>query len=80
MKSETSNVFPEFRVAYRWDELGFLASHARVLPCIAHDPGARLRDLAANLGITERSACAIVAEFAQAGYVIKQTDDAPVEH
>ena len=28
---------------------GFLASHARVLMCIARDPGARLRDIAASL-------------------------------
>jgi hypothetical protein len=26
-----------------------LTSHARVLMCIAHDPGARLRDIAASL-------------------------------
>jgi hypothetical protein len=52
----------------------FLTSHARVLMCIAHDPGARLRDIAAGLGITERSAYGIVAELAQAGYVVKQKD------
>jgi DNA-binding transcriptional ArsR family regulator len=52
----------------------FLTSHARVLMCIAHDPGARLRDIAAGLGITERSAYGIVAELAEAGYVIKQKD------
>ena len=34
---------------------GFLTNHARVLLRIAHDPGARLRDIAASLGITERS-------------------------
>jgi hypothetical protein len=28
---------------------GFLTSHARVLMCIARDPGARLRDIAASL-------------------------------
>jgi DNA-binding IclR family transcriptional regulator len=49
----------------------FLTNHARVLLCIAHDPGARLRDLAASLGITERSAHAIVADLAEAGYVVK---------
>ena len=38
----------------------FLTNHARVLLCIAHDPGARLRDIAASLGITERSAYGIV--------------------
>ena len=53
---------------------GFLTSHARVLMCIAHDPGARLRDIAASLGITERSAYGIVTELAEAGYVVKQKD------
>jgi hypothetical protein len=52
----------------------FLTSHARVLLCIAHDPGARLRDIAASLGITERSAYGIVTELAEAGYVVKQKD------
>jgi hypothetical protein len=31
----------------------FLTSHARVLLCIARDPGVRLRDVAAGLGITD---------------------------
>jgi DNA-binding IclR family transcriptional regulator len=53
---------------------GFLTNHARVLLCIAHDPGARLRDIAASLGITERSAYGIVADLAEARYVIKQKD------
>jgi predicted ArsR family transcriptional regulator len=52
----------------------FLTSHARVLMCIAHDPGARLRDIAAGLGISERGAYSIVAELAEAGYVVKQKD------
>ena len=52
----------------------FLTSHARVLLCIARDPGARLRDIAASLGITERSAHGIVTELAEAGYVVKQKD------
>ena len=55
----------------RW---GFLTSHARVLLCIAHDPGARLRDVAASLRITERSAHGIVTDLAEAGYVIKLKD------
>jgi predicted ArsR family transcriptional regulator len=50
----------------------FLTSHARVLLCIAHDPGVRLRDIAASLGITERSAYGIVTDLAEAGYVVKQ--------
>ena len=49
----------------------FLTNHARVLLCIARDPGVRLRDLSARLGITERSAHAIVADLTAAGYVVK---------
>ena len=52
----------------------FLTNHARVLLCITHDPGARLRDIAASLGITERSAYGIVTDLAAAGYVVKQKD------
>jgi len=50
----------------------FLTSHARVLLRIAHDPGVRLRDIAASLGVTERSAYGIVTDLAEAGYVVKQ--------
>jgi hypothetical protein len=50
----------------------FLTNHARVLLCIASDPGARLRDIAATLGVTERRAYSIVADLTAAGYVIKQ--------
>jgi MarR family len=53
---------------------GFLTNHARVLLRIAEDPGARLRDIAAALGITERSAYGIVTDLSAAGYVLKQKD------
>ena len=52
----------------------FLTSHARVLLCIAHDPGVRLCDIAAGVGITERSAYGIVTDLAE-DYVVKQKDD-----
>jgi DNA-binding transcriptional ArsR family regulator len=52
----------------------FLTNHARVLLCIARDPAARLRDIAADLGITERSVYGIVTDLAQAGYVVKEKD------
>jgi hypothetical protein len=41
---------------------------------IARDPGARLRDIAAALGITERRAHGIITDLAGAGYVITQKD------
>ena len=52
----------------------FLSRHGRVLLCIARDPGVRLRDIAASVGITERSAYGIVTDLADAGYVVKQKD------
>jgi DNA-binding IclR family transcriptional regulator len=55
-------------------EWSFLTNHARVLGCIAHDPGVRLRDIAATLSITERSAFAIVADLIAGGYVAKEKD------
>jgi DNA-binding IclR family transcriptional regulator len=55
-------------------EWTFLTNHARVLVCIAHDPGVRLRDIAATVGITERSAYAIVTDLTTAGYVLKDKD------
>jgi DNA-binding IclR family transcriptional regulator len=52
----------------------FLTNHARVLLRIAQDPGTRLRDLAATVGITERRAYSIVTDLTAAGYVVKQKD------
>jgi DNA-binding IclR family transcriptional regulator len=55
-------------------EWTFLTNHGRALLFIAHDPGTRLRDLADDLGVTERSAYAIVNDLADAGYVLKERD------
>ena len=55
-------------------EWSFLTNHARVLVCIAHDPGLRLRDVAEALGLTERTVFGIVADLTAAGYVVKEKD------
>jgi len=52
----------------------FLTVHARVLLCVAYDPGMRLRDIAASLDITERSAFGIITDLVEAGYVLKEKD------
>ena len=49
-------------------------SHARLLLCIARDPGVRLRDIAAGPGSTKRSAYGIVTDLAAAGYAVKHKD------
>ena len=52
----------------------FLTNHARVLLCIARDPGVRLRDIATRAGVTERTAYGIVTDLTEAGYVVKHKD------
>ncbi len=50
----------------------FLTNHAQVLVCTARDPGIRLRDIGARVGITERAAHRIVVELADAGYITRE--------
>jgi predicted transcriptional regulator len=50
----------------------FLTNHARVLVCIADDPGVRLREIGERVGITERAAHRIVVELAAAGYITRE--------
>ncbi len=47
----------------------FLTNHAHVLVCLARDPDLRMRDLAAQVGITERAVHRIVGELVQEGYL-----------
>jgi hypothetical protein len=55
----------------------FLTGHARVLLCIARDPGVRLCDIAARTGVTERTAYGIVTDLTEAGHVVKHEDVRP---
>jgi len=55
-------------------EWSFLTNHARALLFIAQNSEARLRDLAAALDVTERTAFGVVADLTDAGYVVKEKD------
>lgn len=50
----------------------FLTNHGRALLFIAMEPEARLRDVAAALEVTERTAFGIVTDLTIAGYVEKE--------
>ena len=50
----------------------FLSNHGHVLVCLAHDPDVRLRDVADEVGITERRVAAIIAELEEAGIVSRE--------
>ncbi|HEX6151173.1 helix-turn-helix transcriptional regulator [Nocardioides sp.] len=68
----------------------FVTNYAHVLVCLAADPRARLRDVAAYVGVTERTAAQLVSNLEQAGYVTKTRqgrrnqyevhDDLPLRH
>jgi DNA-binding IclR family transcriptional regulator len=50
----------------------FLTNHTQVLLCIARTPDIRLRDVAEQVGITERAAQRIVADLVEAGFVDRE--------
>ena len=58
----------------RGDDTGswtLLTGHGRVLVEIARDPGARIRDISAAVGLTDRTVQAIVADLEAAGYLTR---------
>jgi len=57
------------RATARWD---FLTNHAHVLLSVSQDSGIRLREIAAAVGITERSAHKILSELVEEGYVLRE--------
>lgn len=53
------------------DRWTILTGHGHVLVEIARDPEARIREIAAAAGITERTASAIISDLERAGYVTR---------
>lgn len=54
---------------HRWT---FLTNHAHVLLSVSRDPDSRVRDLADQVGITERAVLRILTELEDAGYLSRQ--------
>ena len=50
----------------------FLSNHAHVLLCIFRNPDTRLRDIAGDVGITERAVQRIVVELEHAGVLERE--------
>ncbi|MDA3960004.1 MAG: winged helix-turn-helix domain-containing protein [Planctomycetota bacterium] len=47
----------------------FLTNHTHVLICLQRDPDLRVRELALQVGITERAVLRIISELTEAGYL-----------
>lgn len=54
------------------DEWTFLSNHGHALVCLAADPDIRLREVASQIGVTERCAQQIVSDLEASG-VIERT-------
>ncbi|HMV41235.1 MAG TPA: MarR family transcriptional regulator [Leptospiraceae bacterium] len=52
----------------------FLSNHAHVLICLYRDPTARLRDIAFNVGITERAVISIIEDLESVKIVARSKD------
>jgi hypothetical protein len=55
----------------RETDVVFLTNQGQILAEIARRPGVRIRELALNVGVTERAAHRIVQELVAAGYLTK---------
>lgn len=47
----------------------FLTNHAHVLLCLAKNSSMRIRDIATEVGITERAVQRIISELTESGYI-----------
>lgn len=52
----------------------FFTNHGHVLVCLAGDTTLRTRDIAEMVGITERSAQAIISDLVDAGYLTRRRE------
>lgn len=63
--------YPEDMISAEKPAWTFLTNHGHVLLCIARDPRIRGRDIATQVGITERATQSIIADLVAAGYVTR---------
>ncbi len=63
---ETTSVEAPAKTNGSWT---FLSNHAHVLVCLARDPDVRLREIAEQVGITERGVFRVITELEQGGII-----------
>jgi DNA-binding IclR family transcriptional regulator len=55
-------------------EWAFLSAHGHVLLAIARNPDVRLRDIAGEVGVTERTVATVLGDLVEAGYVTRRRE------
>ncbi|CAB4673478.1 MAG: MarR family transcriptional regulator [Actinobacteria bacterium] len=65
-----------YQITYIWypnhvpdKQWTFLSNHGHILIHLACNPEARVRDIAAAIGVTERSALGIISDLENEGYI-----------
>ena len=66
-----SHKVDSFKSANGWT---FLTNHTHVLVCLLRDPETRLRDVATQVGITERAVQRIIAELEESNVISRERD------
>ena len=52
----------------------FLSNHAHVLVCLARDPDVRSREVAQQVGITERRVFKIISDLEESGVIVRRKE------
>ena len=52
----------------------FLSNHAHVLVCLAKDPDVRSREVAEQVGITERRVFKIISDLEESGVIVRRKE------
>lgn len=52
----------------------FLTNHSHVLVCLARDPSVTMRQVAEEVGVTERAVQRIVGELEEEGYLVRHRE------
>ncbi|MCB1230383.1 MAG: winged helix-turn-helix transcriptional regulator [Verrucomicrobiae bacterium] len=75
MEKNASSALPGPAATSRGDGgWSFLTNHTHVVVCLAREPELRIRDLATQIGITERAVQRILAELEGGGVLSKQRE------
>ena len=72
VKKETGGKGTPLAPGERPADWTFMTNHSHVLICLAADPQARLRDVAVQVGITERAVQKIVADLEEAKVLTRE--------
>lgn len=70
--AKKKSIGPIKKIPSTKSEWTFLSNHTHILLCLFREPALRIRELALNVGITERAVLRIIEELEKAGVLKKE--------